>query len=308
MTVDIETLMPEIEATETPPELPEAELNTEAPPDKEPQARADNGKFKSKEEKEPEAKKPEPKVDDKPKEPRRGDNIPLAAYLEDKNKWQAEKKAMEERLAKLESPPKAPAPEPKFDEDPKGYTDHKLNSALEQLKQQQGEAQKQLEQVTQTAQMSREQAEQLQFSQHLQTAEAAFVRENPDYYEALSHVRSVRAQQLKLMVPDITDEQVMQQIGKEEMGLAQQLARSGRNPISTVYQLAGAYGYQKKAQGEGGDDLKLPTVPGQKQLPPDQTLGSGGGGGNRGGDETNEGEKDEFDQAFAEMFGQRKRA
>lgn len=302
MTVDVETLMPEIEATETQPELPEAELNTEAPADKEPQARADDGKFKGKEPaKEPEAKKP----DEKPAKPeQRRDNIPLAAYLEDKNKWQAEKKALEERLAKLESPPKAAPPEPEFEKDPKGYTDHKLNTALEQLKQQQSEAQKQVEQVAQTAQMSRQQTEQLAFSQHLQTAEAAFVKENPDYYEALSHVRSVRAQQLKLMAPDITDEQIMQQVSAEEMNLAMQLARAGRNPISTVYQLAAAYGYRKQ-EAKGGDDLKLPEVPGQKQLPPDQTLGSGGG---RGGDTQDDAadNKDEFDQAWSEMFGKRK--
>lgn len=303
MTVDIETLMPEIEATEMPPELPEAELNTEAPPDKEPRARADDGKFKGKEgEKEPEAKKPE----EKPAKPeQRRDNIPLAAYLEDKNKWQAEKKALEERLAKLESPPKALPPEPEFEKDPKGYTDHKLNTALDQLKAQQGESQKQIEQATQTAQVSREQAERLVFSQHLQTAEAAFVKENPDYYDALSHVRGIRANQLKLMAPDITDQQIEAQIGQEEINLAAQLAQQGRNPISTVYQLATAYGYQKRAPQAGGDDLKLPDVPGQKQLPPDQTLGSGG---SQGGDKSDDasGEKDEFDQAWSEMFGKRK--
>jgi hypothetical protein len=302
MTVDIETLMPEIEPTEMPPELPEAELNIEAPADKEPRARTDDGKFKGKEEgKEPEAKKPS---EEKPKPEQRRDTIPLAAFLEDKNRWAAEKKALEERLAKLESPPKAPPPEPEFEKDPKGYTDHKLNTALEQLKAQQGDAQKQIEQVAQTAQMSREQAETLVFSQHLQTAEAAFVQQNPDYYEALAHVRNVRAQQLKLMAPDITDEQIGQQINQEEMNLAKQLARANRNPISTVYQLASAYGYQKKAAASG-DELKLPDVPGQKQLPPDQTLGSGGTRGGDGPEETGD-NKDEFDQAWSEMFGKRK--
>lgn len=301
MTVDIETLMPEIEPTETPPELPEAELNTEAPPDKEPQARAEDGKFKGKEPaKEPEAKKPEPKAP----EPKQERTIPLASHLEERKAFKAELDAMRKELEALKNPPKAPPPEPDHATDPKGYVDHKLNTALEQLKSQHGDAQKQIEQVAQTAQMSREQAETIAFSQHLQTAETAFVQQNPDYYEALSHVRNIRAQQLKLMAPEITDEQITQQIGQEELNLAKQLARAGRNPISTVYQLAAAYGYQKKAV-PSGEELKLPDVPGQKQLPPDQTLGSGG---TRGGDKQDDAgdNKDEFDQAWSEMFGKRK--
>lgn len=315
MTVDVENLMPEIEPTETPPELPEAELNTTPPEDKEPQARAEDGKFKGKEDKlpddlkaawkktlEPEGKQPEPKAP----EPKQERTIPLASHLEERKALKAELDAMRRELEALKNPPKAPPPEPKFEDDPKGYTDHKVNSALEELKAQQGQAQKQLEQVTQTAQMSREQAEDLAFSTHLQTAEAAFVRENPDYYEALMHVRGIRIQQLRLMAPDMTDEQIGKQIGDEEMGLAKQLARTGRNPISMVYQLAAAYGYRKQqAQDKGGDELKLPDVPGQKQLPPDQTLGSGGG---RGGDNTQDdaSNKDEFDQAWSELFGKRK--
>jgi len=296
MTQDVESLLPEIEPTETPPELPEAELNTQAPPDKEPQARAEDGKFKGKE-KEPEAKKPEEKP-----EPKQDRTIPLAAHLEERKALKAELDAMRKELEALKNPPKPPAPEPKFEEDPKAYTDHKLNAALEQLKQQQAEAQKQVEQVAQTAQLSREQTERLAFSQQLQAAEAAFVKETPDYYDALAHVRGVRAHQLRLMVPDITDEQIIAQISQEELNLAMQLARQNRNPISTVYQLAAAYGYQKKAASDD-PSLKLPDVPGQKQLPPDQTLGSGG----RGGDTYDASDqKDDFDQAWQELFGKRK--
>jgi hypothetical protein len=293
MTQDVESLLPEIEPTETPPELPEAEMNMQAPPDKEPQARDEDGKFKGKEPaKEPEAKKPEEKP-----EPKQDRTIPLAAHLEERKALKAELEAMRKELEALKNPPKPPAPEP---EDPKAYTDYKLNAALEQLKQQQTEAQKQVEQVAQTALMSREQTERLAFSQQLQAAEAAFVKETPDYYDALAHVRGVRAHQLRLMVPDITDEQIIAQISQEELNLAMQLARSGRNPISTVYQLAAAYGYQKKADDPS---LKLPDVPGQKQLPPDQTLGSGG----RGGDTYDASDqKDDFDLAWQELFGKRK--
>lgn len=323
MTVDVDALIDDITIKEAPRELPDANLSTDAPPDKEPQSRGADGKFKGidGEQQAPEAKdkqQPDPKADQQQQQPpnqqqprRSGENIPLAAYLEDKNRWANERKSLEDRLAKLENPPKAPPSEPAFEDDPKGYTDHKLNSALEQLKQHQGEAQKQLEQVTQTAQQTRAQSEQIAFARHLETAEAAFVKQNPDYFDALQHVRNIRSQQLRLMAPGITDEQIEQQIGTEEMNLSMQLAQAGRNPISTVYQLAQAYGYQKKASQDGGDggDVQLPNVPGQRQLPPDQTLGTGASGRHQGGDDTNDGEpKDAFDQAFGELFGRRKRA
>ena len=142
----------------------------------------------------------------------------------------------------------------------------------------------------------------MRFAQTLQAAEAAFVKETPDYYDALNHVRQVRVQQLKLMAPGITDQQIAQAIGNEEMNLSMQLARDGRNPITTVYELAKAYGYQKK-QAAPSNVTQLPNVPGLKQLPPDQTLGSGDGG---GGDEADAESKDPFAEAFAEMFGKRK--
>jgi hypothetical protein len=322
MTIDVDTLIDDIAIKDAPRELPDPNLDTAAPPDKEPQARDEEGKFKGEPGKAPEAKdqqQPDPKADQQQQPPpnqqqqprRQGENIPLAAYLEDKRTWQTEKQALLERLQRLENPPKAPPPEPAFEDDPKGYTDHKVNSALEQLKQQTAAHQQQLQQVTQTTQQTREQAELIAFSTQLQTAEAAFVKQNPDYFDALDHVRGIRAQQLRLMVPDITDQQIEAQIGQEELQMSMQLARSGRNPIATVYQLAQSYGYQKKApqgDGKGGDVLQLPNVPGQRQLPPDQTLGSGASGQPQGGDDQGGDQKDAFEEAFAELFGKRKRA
>lgn len=297
MSVDVETLLPEVETVEE-PKLPDVEVSTDAPADKEPPARAEDGKFAPKDGKkeEPKAKdepKPEPKVEPK-QEPR---TIPLASYLEDKRTWQTKLEAMENELKALKNPPKAPDPEPQFQDDPKGYTDHKVKSALEMLEKQKQE----VEQVRETAQMSAQQAEILQFSQHLQAAEAAFVKEAPDYYDALSHVREVRANQLKLLAPGITDEQIVAQIRQEETGMAMQLARAGRNPIQTVYELARAYGYQKKQPA--AETPQLPNVPKQQQLPPDQTLGTGGGS---NADEDDVSNKDPFMEAFGEMFGKRK--
>ena len=284
--VDVESLMPEVETTETPPELPEAELNTSAPADKEPQARGEDGKFAGKK---PEAKPKEEKPEAKVEKPEH--SVPVRTLVEERRQWQAEKKALEERLAKLETPPKPPEAPP---EDPKAYADFKVKAALEQLE----GTKKEVEQIRQTTQQSQAQTEEIQFGQHLQVAEAAFVKENPDYYEALSHVRQIRAQQLKLLAPEATDQQIAQQIGREEMGLAMQLARSNRNPIATVYELAKAYGYQRKSQ----EKVELPDVPGQRQLPPDQTLGTGVTTESDAKDD----DGDPFDEAFAAIYRPRK--
>lgn len=290
MTVDVDSLMPEIEPTETPPALPEAEVTTEAPADKEPQARAEDGKFAGKDKPKEAAK--EPAKEPAKQEPK---TIPLAAHLEERKALKAELDAMKRELEALKNPPKPPAPEPDYTQDPKGYTDHRVKAALEQLE---GTNQR-IESLQQTAQQAAQQTEQLQFTRHLEAAEAAFVKENPDYYDALSHVRQIRAQQLKLLAPDITEEQIARQIGQEEIQLAMQLAGTNRNPVAMVYQLAQAYGYQKKAPV-----VDLPNVPGQRKLPPDQTLGTGAPSSHESDDE----QEDQFTAAFNEIYGGKRKA
>lgn len=298
----VDSLLPEIE-TDAPPPEPEVTVTTDPPADKEPQSRGEDGKFKGKEpekaDKAPEAK-PEPKVEAKPEPKER--TIPLAAHLEERKALKAELDAMKAELAALRNPPKAPEPEPAYEQDPKGYTDHKLKGVLQQLEQIKGETSKQIETTQQTAQQAQEQALQQRFIQDVQAAEAAFVKENPDYYDALAHMRSIRLQQLQIFNPEMTQEQMVATIRQEELGMAMQLARAGKNPISSAFQLAQAYGYQRK-QAKAAEGVDLPKVPKQAQLPPDQTLGSGGAG-----DKEVEVEStDPFEDAFKEMFA-RKRA
>jgi hypothetical protein len=293
---DVDSLMPEVEDVPE-PQAPDVVVDPAPPEDKPAPARAEDGKFKGKEEQKPEAKQPEQKPEAKP-EPK---TIPLAAHLEERKAFKTEMEALRRELEALKNPPKPPAPEPDFTADPKAYVDHqtsKVQAALKQLETPVNEAK-------QAAQMSAEQAEALQFTHILQSAEAAFVKEVPDYYDALTHVREVRANQLRLLAPGITDEQIVTQIRQEEFGLARQLAQQGRNPIQTVYQLAHAHGYQKKAAPPPSNVAQLPNVPGPKQLPPDQTLGTGDGGGTQEVDAQN---NDPFTDAFAEMFGKKRSA
>lgn len=263
--------------------------------------------------KEPEAKEPEAKGEpgkveppkDAPKEKEQR-TIPLAAHLEERRKLEsrieqqeAARKALEERLAKLENPPKAPDPDPDYQEDPKKYVDHRVQSALKALEESTG---KKVEEVGKTAEQAAKEAQFNRFMQDLTTTEAQFVQATPDYYDALGHIRNIRVQQLRIFSPDITPEQINMTITREEMALASQLMREGKNPHQFAYEMAKTYGYKK---AEAKESLELPKVEGlPKQLPPDQTLGSVSG---PAGDMKEE-SGDEFDEAFADLFGKRKRA
>jgi hypothetical protein len=281
------------------PNLPEAQINVEPPADKDPQVRDETGKFasdKPKEETKVEAPKEQPKPEVKA-EPR---TIPLAAHLEERKALKSEMDQLRAEIAALKNPPKAPAPIPEFQDDPKAYVDHKAQSVVERLE----ATSKQVEEAQKTAQMSAQQAERVQFQNYLQQTEAQFVAQTPDYYDALGHIRQIRAKQLQVFDPNITQEQIRDVIIREEMGLAEQIARQGRNPSQTAYEIAKAYGYTPKAAQQAAAAIaELPKVAGPKQLPPDQTLGTG----SAPVDDTT-GEPDAFEQAFGEMFGKKKRA
>lgn len=256
--------------------------------------------------KEPEAKKEEPKADPKPEPKQEPRTIPLAAHLEERRKLEAKleqqeqaRRALEERLAKLENPPKAPEPDPDYNEDPKAYVDTKVQRALKALEETTG---KKVEEVGKTAEQVAQEARYTRFMQDLTQTEAQFVQATPDYYDALAHLRNLRVQEIKLFKPDITQDELNQAIVREEMAFAQQMFSQGKNPHQFAYAIAQARGYKK---AEPKEKLELPKVEGApKQLPPDQTLGSGADTAGDGEEEKG----DEFDEAFADLFGKRKRA
>jgi hypothetical protein len=279
--------------------LPEAELNTEAPADKPEIERDETGKFKGKGD---EAKPKEEKQETKPEAEKPKETVPLAKYLEEKNtlKKQLEandltlqqyRKELDELKAKLPKP-EAPAV-PDFVEDPKGYVDHKQQELLQQIAKANEKAETEGKKAQETAAQAAEQVQLQQLIGSLQAAESAFVRESPDYYDALNHVRNVRVFQLKEFNPEITDDEVAKVIRSEELGLAAQLMRAGKNPSQVVYRLAQQYGYQKKVEAP-----KLPEAT-NKRLPPDQTLGSGSAA--NLDDADTYAERDPFDVALASI-------
>jgi hypothetical protein len=300
-------------------DLQEANVNVDAPEDKSTPERDANGKFKGKEgeEQKPDAKKPDAKVEEKPEEKKPADMVPLAKVLEQTNRLKEQLdakditlKEFEKKLAAIEAKlPKAEAPvEPDFVENPKEYVDHKVKGALEAIAEANKKAEDSGKKVEATVAEQRQREHVQQVMTTVQAQEREFIAQNPDYYEALAHIRQIRVFQLREFNPQITDDQIKQVITHEETNLAAQLLSQGKNPSATAYQLAQRYGYQKKAAadpnaGKQPDNVaKLPDVP-NKRLPPDQTLGSGSA---PGSDEPYKpGEVDPVDTAIASLFKKR---
>jgi hypothetical protein len=263
-----------------PPEDKKEKREKEAEPtDK--RERNPDGTFKGEGEKEPE------KADEKgEKEPKKSDHVPLAKYLEEKNQLRADlaqrditlqqyQRELADLKAKFEAKQEpAKVAEPDFVEDPKAYVDHKLGETLQKIEKFNADSTERVKQTEQTAAQAREQVEIQQFIGRVATHEQVFARENPDYYDALAHVRGIRAYQLKTFQPDITDQQIHQIISQEETNLAVNLAQRGMDPVRTAYELAQRYGYQRKAPTQQKVVQQQPT----DKLPPDQTLGGGAGG------------------------------
>ncbi len=268
--------------------LPEAELNPDPPEDPERQARGEDGKFVSKdgdkkpaeEKKAPEGEKKEPEKKEEKKAP---DVVPLATFLEEKNRLKAELdqrditlKEFQKELADLKAKYEKAAPppeEPDYIEDPKGYVDHKLTEALSKLETVNKTAEETGKKAEETARTAHAEVVKQRFLQQISAHEARFVTQNPDYHDALAHLRDIRKFQLQAFAPQMTEEQVMQTIAEEEVNLAWNLAQTGKDPVAFTYDLAKRHGYQKKA----------PPPPEQKaadtsrRLPPDQSLGGGQG-------------------------------
>jgi hypothetical protein len=302
---DAEDVPASPEVTETPAEAPEAAAKPDAA-DKAPEAAvkpADKPAEKP-QDKAPEAsaEKPAEKApysDTTPTQPDPRKWVPVGAHVELRNQL----KALQTEIESLKNPPKPkaePPAAPDFTADPKAYVDHKVQSALEQLE-------TGLKPVAERAEKAEANSAETRFFTHLQNAEQSFVATNPDYYDALGHLRNLRAAEIRLLDPDVTQEQMGQLLQREELNLAANILRSGRNPSEVAYNLAKARGWAPKAPPkppeEKKPELKLPDVPEPKKLPPDLTLGTGTGSPVQADDND-----DPFESAWKEVFGARKRA
>jgi len=251
---------------------------------------------------------PPPAAGAPPPEPDQARQVPLATLLEERAAFKARIDALEAKAAAPPPPPPEPEkPEIDFLEDPKAYIDAqaaKAQAALEKLENLNKE----------TAAQAQERDARDQFHGRLGSDEQAFVAKNPDYYDALAHMRNTRMEQMALLYPEATQQQISQAVQNEELGLAAQAMRNNQSPAETAYRMSRGFGYQKAAAAP-------PPAPGARPAPPAATLSgkvaeidaarraaaaatlgaSGSDGGATGADE----EVDPIDQALQERFKRR---
>jgi hypothetical protein len=216
--------------------------------------------------------------------------------LEERRKWQSELSERDRRLQDLEAQVKTklepPEPEPDFIEDPKAYIDSKVEKAISAVK----EIEQKTSHVSQEQQIN-------QVLNHVGSIESEFVKSQPDYYQALGHIRQARMEQLTEMFPQATQEQITQQLRQEEINTAVTLLQQGKNPSETIYRMAKrVYGYQPKPQ-----EVARPVVPQAPVADPSRTLGSTGGAPTEeeAGEQDNDDLNSVINQSLKERFNRR---
>lgn len=258
-------------------------------------------------EKKPEEVKPEPQ--------RRDDRVPLATFLQEKRKMtealeseRAERAKLRQELDALKNPPK---PAPQYDVDPKGFIEHATKAAAQDVIAKLEETKAGVEEVKKHSQQTAEEQQAQRFFDDLGATENEFLAQTPDYYNALNFVRQRVYQQTLEFNPDMTHEAIVESIRRQELAMAAQMMRAGRNPHEAAYRLAMINGYVKaappqdgKETADGTTELKLKE---EKKLDPAKTLGASGGA---AGDDQEDTDDDplQLDQAMKEIFGGRKRA
>jgi hypothetical protein len=193
----------------------------------------------------PEAPPEAPKAESK--------HVPLAELLEERGRRkeaQARMEEMERRFAEFQArtgeyirqqqvAAVPPQPEVKYDEDP-----------IEYLRQQQAA-------VAQNLEMMRAQQEALVQRQHAERqwsnmreavgqAEKTFAQKQPDYWDAVQHLRQTRQQQL--LSQGATEQQAAMVIQQDAIAVANEAGRLGLSPAEYAYRIAVGSGYAPKAQ------------------------------------------------------------
>lgn len=197
-------------------------------------------------------------------------------------------KLMPAQQAQQQAAPEPPKPEtppePDYNENPADWLrwrNERLEERIEALSGRMPDPQAQQQQQQQYEAIQRLQST-------IGSYEAEFEKANPDYGEALEHLRSMRRQELTLAGYDHAA--VQQIIGQEELTSAARLLQQGRNPVEAAYEIAKLRGYKPDetgklaAQQQSSDPpAKTPAEQGREKLATiakgQQQAGSGGGGG-----------------------------
>lgn len=177
------------------------------------------------------------------------------ARKREKAEWEARERAREEKLNFLAgqiaqvnqerqqaAQPQTDAPEPKWEDDPRAYTEYHLNRARTENEQ----LRAYLSQQHQHATVQAQQQEYTRYYTNAITAsEQQVAQEVPDYFPAVTALRNARGHELSQMPQFRGNPQAVEdQLNREAIAIAEQAVRSGEPPAVVYYRLAMARGWR----------------------------------------------------------------
>lgn len=244
----------------------------------------------------------EAKAEEEPDEAATKAEVERDNYRRAMKEERAKRQELEQRMEKLESlkeqieslkAAKDQPKDPEFMEDPKGYVDQRqarLEAEIKALKASAEDGSKQAQQ----------QLAQVQFFQSIQADESSFIREHPDYYDALNHVREARTEELESL--GLEEDEIKSAINQEELNMAAVALQRGKSAAEIAYNRAKKLGF--KAKETNTDDLEEEA----DRLERAMKAGSMGGSGVPDETKIEDPEADAWapiEQAFEELFGQK---
>lgn len=254
---------------EAPKEEPQVEEKTQEGPE-----RDEHGRFKAKE---PEEGEEAPEEGDKP----RDNTVPqgaLHAERERRKSVEAELKAAREQLEAIATMRKQVA-----DRKPEALPAADDPAAVEHLRNRLAELDQRQTQVTQrmdTADLNQRETQEL--GTLMQSSEAQFRAETPDYDEGIAHLVAARASELaEYNVPAAQAQQI---IAEEAVEIVRTAVQLGRNPAELAYAIAKSRGYrpaqtdqQQNPPANGGAAATVEAI--ARAQAASKSLGNGGGSG-----------------------------
>lgn len=158
---------------------------------------------------------------------------------------------LEANIAQLQQKSVEPQIEEPGDDDPLGQMMHKLNLVTKTVTDLQARL---VEQQSQQQELSKFQ----QFQQQVGQLRDQFTKTHADFNDAYNHVRAARVADLKMF--GYSEADIQKALFQEEVQLAQNAVRMGKNPAEVVYDMARRHGYTPKV----GNAPATPTTPDAK--------------------------------------------
>ena len=184
------------------------------------------------------------------------------ARRREKAEWEARERAREEKLAYLagqiaqvnqaqqvQAQPKDQQPEPKWEDDPRAYTEYHLQRSRAETEQARAETAQLREYLGQQHQQTAAQKQQQDYNEYYENAidvsEKQAAQVAPDYYAAVTALRNQRARELSLQPKYSGNPHALEaQLRKEAIEIAEDAVRNGMLPAVVFYQTAVARGWQ----------------------------------------------------------------